>query len=77
MKSAVEYLSVFPSIFIKLGRKFSFRNPMFSYLNAPSPVFFHFQSPIMLRRSISMRPSSSALRSAQSFSSPSACFVKQ
>ena len=51
MKSAVEYLSVFPSIFIKLGRKFSFRNPMFSYLNAPLGGFstvdivlaFHFK----------------------------------
>lgn len=35
MKSAVEYLCVFPSIFIKSGRKFSFRNRMFSYLIAP------------------------------------------
>ena len=33
--SAEEYLCVFPSIFIKLGRKFSFINRVFSYLAAP------------------------------------------
>ena len=43
MKSAVEYLCVFPSIFIKSGRKFSFRNPMFSYLIAPLMAGFDFQ----------------------------------
>ena len=35
MKSAEEYLCVFPSIFIMSGRIFSFLNPVFSYLSAP------------------------------------------